>query len=132
MQADAAVFRASDTLAAGLEKMKSIAAKEDDLQVTDRSLVWNSDLMETLELSNLLPNALSTIAAAEARKESRGAHAHEDFAERDDDAWRKHSLAAVSGHNIKLTYRSVIVERLTDEAQGGIALEKIAPKVRTF
>jgi succinate dehydrogenase / fumarate reductase flavoprotein subunit len=132
MQADAAVFRASDTLAAGLEKMKSIAAKEDDLQVTDRSLVWNSDLMETLELSNLLPNALSTIAAAEARKESRGAHAHEDFAERDDDAWRKHSLAAVNGHNIKLTYRSVIVERLTDECQGGIALEKIAPKVRTF
>ena len=88
--------------------------------------------METLELSNLLPNALSTIAAAEARKESRGAHAHEDFAERDDDAWRKHSLVAVNGHNIKLTYRSVIVERLTDETQGGIALEKIAPKVRTF
>ncbi len=132
MQADAAVFRASDTMAAGLEKMKSIAAKEDDLQVTDRSLIWNSDLMETLELSNLLPNALSTIAAAEARKESRGAHAHEDFAERDDDTWRKHSLVAVNGHNINLTYRSVILDRLTDESEGGIALEKIAPKVRTF
>ena len=132
MQSDAAVFRASDTLAAGFEKMKSIAAKEEDLQVTDRSLIWNSDLMETLELTNLMPNALATIAAAEARKESRGAHAHEDFANRDDENWRKHSLAAVSGHNIKLTYRPVILERLTDESQGGIALEKIAPKVRTF
>jgi len=132
MQSDAAVFRASDTLAAGFEKMKSIAAKEEDLQVTDRSLIWNSDLMETLELTNLMPNALATIAAAEARKESRGAHAHEDFANRDDENWRKHSLAAVSGHNIKLTYRRVILERLTDESQGGIALEKIAPKVRTF
>ena len=132
MQSDAAVFRASDTLAAGFEKMKSIAAKEEDLQVTDRSLIWNSDLMETLELTNLMPNALATIAAAEARKESRGAHAHEDFANRDDENWRKHSLAAVSGHNIKLTYRPVILERLTDETQGGIALEKIAPKVRTF
>ena len=132
MQSDAAVFRASDTLAAGFEKMKSIAAKEVDLQVTDRSLIWNSDLMETLELTNLMPNALATIAAAEARKESRGAHAHEDFANRDDENWRKHSLAAVSGHNIKLTYRPVILERLTDESQGGIALEKIAPKVRTF
>ena len=132
MQSDAAVFRASDTLALGFEKMKSIAAKEEDLQVTDRSLIWNSDLMETLELTNLMPNALATIAAAEARKESRGAHAHEDFANRDDENWRKHSLAAVSGHNIKLTYRPVILERLTDESQGGIALEKIAPKVRTF
>ena len=132
MQSDAAVFRASDTLAAGFEKMKSIAAKEEDLQVTDRSLIWNSDLMGTLELTNLMPNALATIAAAEARKESRGAHAHEDFANRDDENWRKHSLAAVSGHNIKLTYRPVILERLTDESQGGIALEKIAPKVRTF
>jgi succinate dehydrogenase / fumarate reductase flavoprotein subunit len=132
MQSDAAVFRAKDTLAHGLEKMKSIAKKEDDLKVTDTSMVWNSDLMETLELTNLLPNALSTIAAAEARKESRGAHAHEDFKERDDESWRKHSLASVMGHNINLSYRSVIMERLTDEAQGGIPLERIAPKVRTF
>ena len=132
MQADAAVFRASDTLANGLEKMKAIAAKEDDLRVTDKSLIWNSDLMETLELTNLLPNALSTIAAAEARKESRGAHAHEDFSERDDDNWRVHSLAAVVGHNINLSYRSVITDRLTDESEGGIALDKIAPKERVF
>jgi succinate dehydrogenase / fumarate reductase flavoprotein subunit len=132
MQSDAAVFRATDTLAHGFEKMKAIAQKESDLKVTDKSLVWNSDLMETLELTNLLPNALSTIAAAEARKESRGAHAHEDFGERDDKNWRKHSLASVIGHNINLSYRSVVLDRLTDETQGGIPLDRIAPKVRTF
>ncbi|HSF63347.1 MAG TPA: succinate dehydrogenase flavoprotein subunit, partial [Paracoccaceae bacterium] len=84
MQADAAVFRTDKTLADGVRKMESVAAKMDDIKVTDRSLIWNSDLMETLELTNLMPNALATIVAAEARKESRGAHAHEDYPNRDD------------------------------------------------
>ncbi|MFT6536051.1 succinate dehydrogenase flavoprotein subunit [Loktanella salsilacus] len=132
MQADAAVFRTDKTLAEGVEAMKKIAAKLDDLHVTDRSLVWNSDLMETLELTNLMPNALATIVSAEARKESRGAHAHEDYPDRNDADWRKHSLATVDGANVNLTYRPVHMDPLTTEAEGGIDLKKIAPKKRVY
>jgi succinate dehydrogenase / fumarate reductase flavoprotein subunit len=132
MQADAAVFRTSKTLAEGVEKMTAIAAKIDDLKVSDRSLVWNSDLMETLELTNLMPNALATIVGAEARKESRGAHAHEDFTKRDDENWRVHTIAHVSGNKVTLTHRDVVKDPLTTEEQGGISLKRIAPKERTF
>jgi succinate dehydrogenase / fumarate reductase, flavoprotein subunit len=132
MQADAAVFRTDKTLAEGVKKMEAVAAKMDDLKVTDRSLIWNSDLMETLELANLMPNALATIVAAEARKESRGAHAHEDYPDRDDKTWRVHSLALVDGPKVTLSTRPVHLDPLTTQAEGGIDLKKIAPKKRVY
>ncbi|MEO5625508.1 MAG: succinate dehydrogenase flavoprotein subunit, partial [Dokdonella sp.] len=95
MQADAAVFRTEKTLQEGCAKMDKVFASFDDVRVTDRSLVWNSDLIETLELQNLLYNAVATIGSAEQRHESRGAHSRVDFPDRDDVNWMKHTLATV-------------------------------------
>ncbi len=132
MQEDAAVFRSSETLKNGVKRVEQVCSDFANVGVTDRSLVWNSDLMETLELANLLPNALTTVVGAEARKESRGAHAHEDFPDRDDKKWRKHTLAWADGAKSKLAFRPVHTKGLTTLDEGGIDPKKIAPKARVY
>ncbi|SFZ85271.1 succinate dehydrogenase subunit A [Devosia enhydra] len=133
MQEDAAVFRTAESLKSGVERMSALYPGLKDLKVHDRSLIWNSDLVETLELENLMASAITTVVSAEARKESRGAHAHEDFPDRDDVNWRKHTLAWVDDDGrVRLDYRPVHVDPLTPEAEGGIPLKKIAPKARVY
>jgi succinate dehydrogenase / fumarate reductase, flavoprotein subunit len=116
MQAHAAVFRNSTTMTEGAEKMRRVWRGLDDMSVADRSLVWNSDLMEALELHNLMGSAMTTMIGAEARTESRGAHAHDDYPDRDDQKWLRHTLAWCDDSGcVKLDYRPVRMQTLTNE-----------------
>jgi succinate dehydrogenase / fumarate reductase flavoprotein subunit len=116
MQGYAAVFRNSESLKEGVEKMRGVWSGLSDMQVNDRSMIWNSDLMEGLELQNLMANAMTTMVSAEARTESRGAHAHDDYPERDDHNWMKHTLAWCDADgDVRLAYRGVRMQTLTNE-----------------
>ena len=127
MQSDAAVFRTGETLAEGVTKIRAIRGSFADVNISDRSLVWNSDLVETLELQNLLGQALVTISSAANRTESRGAHAREDFPERDDANWQKHSLCWLdAAGNTRIDYRPVHMRTLTDE------VDVVPPKPRVY
>lgn len=131
MQKHCAVFRDNELLSEGKDLMAKVNKRMSDVHVTDTSLIWNTDLIETLELDNLLGQAVCTMNSAENRKESRGAHMHEDYGDRDDKVWMKHTTATFSGWggkdgSVKIDYRPVHEFTLTDDAQ------YIKPKKRVY
>ena len=127
MQSNCAVFRTGEVLEEGVKLIAEVNTQFPHVKVADRSLVWNSDLVETLELDNLLSQATVTMNAAANRKESRGAHAREDFPNRDDDNWMKHTLTWVDPKgNVKIDYRPVHTYTLTNDIQ------YIPPKARVY
>ncbi len=128
MQRHCAVFRTEEILKQGVDKISAVAARFDDVRVCDHSLAWNTDLVETLELENLLAQASVTATAALNRTESRGAHARDDYPDRDDQNWMKHSLTYHDHktREVKIDYRPVHEYTLTDE------IEYIKPKKRVY
>jgi succinate dehydrogenase / fumarate reductase flavoprotein subunit len=131
MQADCSVFRTEATLTEGMSKIDQVFARMADVKVTDRSLIWNSDLVETLELDNLLAQAVVTMHCAANRKESRGAHMREDYPERNDGEWMKHTVAwfdgwGGKGGGVRVDYRPVHEFTLTDDTP------YIKPKARVY
>ncbi|UAL10456.1 succinate dehydrogenase flavoprotein subunit [Caulobacter segnis] len=128
MQEDAAVFRTGESLVSGVDRLQAVWDKKADLQVSDRGLVWNTDLMETLEFDNLIGQAVVTVNGAANRTESRGAHAREDFADRNDTEWMKHTLAwlDMESGKVKIDYRPVHSYTMSDD------IAYIPPKQRVY
>jgi succinate dehydrogenase / fumarate reductase flavoprotein subunit len=128
MQEDCAVFRIGETMEAGVRRIADVYSRVPDIAVTDRGLIWNTDLMETLEFDNLIANAAVTVNSAVNRQESRGAHAREDYSERNDDVWMKHTLAWLDGKTgaVRLDYRPVHAYTMSND------ISYIAPKARVY
>jgi succinate dehydrogenase / fumarate reductase flavoprotein subunit len=127
MQAHAAVFRTGESMQEGIDRLEEIFASFADVGVSDRGLVWNTDLVETFELENLLLQAMGTIKSAINRTESRGAQAREDYPDRDDERWMKHTLVWVDENGrTRFDYRPVELGTLTGD------VKTIEPKARTY
>lgn len=128
MQEDAAVFRTGESLDSGVKRLQAVWDKKSDIKVSDRGLVWNTDLMETLEFDNLIGQAVVTVNGAANRTESRGAHAREDFADRNDTEWMKHTLAWLDNQSgkVKIDYRPVHSYTMSDD------IAYIPPKQRVY
>lgn len=127
MQKHAAVFRTKDLLNEGIRMMDQLRKEYANIQVNDRSLIWNSDLVEALELANLLDQAVITVHSAAAREESRGAHAREDYTERNDEVWMKHTLAIIDEQGkVTLDYKPVNLKTMSNE------VESIPPTKRVY